>query len=142
MPERKCHSCKRQDDWGCHAYRWETTEDDPDGLPDRDGRFWRWEKGSHLPIVFMGEETHACPRQAVRDTGREWGHLLKFYAMYKQGYLPASGAVVDQSNKAVELFAILDDINGEVDRELDKSAAQKRAEQADRERQRGQYRNG
>jgi hypothetical protein len=43
--------------------------------------------------------------------------MLLYYGFYKKGFLPQAGAVMDQSNRAMEVFRVLDDINGECDQE-------------------------
>ena len=60
-----------------------------------------------------------------------WRRMLLFYGMYKKGHLPQAGAVMDQSNKAIELFSVFDDINSEVDKALNEK---ERIEQARRAR--------
>lgn len=110
MPERNCVGCKRQDEWGCTAKRWrDPKQGEPDG-PEN------WLNPAYLPITLMGEDVFACPRQTLKEAPYYWAWLLKFYAMYRKGHLPDKGSVLDQSNKAVELFRILDDVNEQCDR--------------------------
>ncbi|MEJ6846754.1 hypothetical protein [Sinorhizobium fredii] len=115
MPERACEGCTRQSEWGCTAKRWRTPEhDEPDG-PEN------WINPAHLPLTLMGEEIWACPRQPLREEPLKWAWMLKFYGMYRKGHLPNVGAIADQSNKAIEIFRILDHLNDACDREeLDK----------------------
>jgi hypothetical protein len=65
----------------------------------------------------MGEETFACPRQHLKENPAYWATILKFYGMFRKGHLPGRGAIVDQSNKAIEVFRILDDANDACDHE-------------------------
>lgn len=51
--------------------------------------------------------------------------VLKFYGMFRKGFLPNVGAIADQSNKAVEVFRILDDANDACDAEEAKRAREK-----------------
>lgn len=108
MPERDCQGCTRQDEWGCEA---EFIGPVPKGEDPRDG----WVRPAHLPLNLDGVETFACPRQTLRRDPVYWAHLLKYYAMYNKGFLPQSGAIVDQCNKTIEVFRILDQVNGECD---------------------------
>lgn len=43
--------------------------------------------------------------------------MLFYYSFYKQGMLPQPGAIMDQANKAMAVFRILDDVNAECDRQ-------------------------
>lgn len=78
-----------------------------------------WHKPAQTPLGVHGEDIYCCPRQDLRERPLEWAAILKFYGMYKNGYLPDRGSVVDQSNKAVELFRLIDDANGECDKAED-----------------------
>lgn len=51
--------------------------------------------------------------------------MLKFYGMFRKGFLPNVGAIADQSNKAIEVFRILDDANDACDAEATKRAKEK-----------------
>jgi len=111
MPERKCDACRRQTEWGCEAKPY--TAIDAKGREEV-----RWFKPAHLRLSVEGvEEFWACPRQSIREMPHEWNRLLTLYAMYRKGFLPDRGAVVDQSNRLVEIFRILDDVNAQCDRE-------------------------
>lgn len=116
MRERQCHGCTKQVEWGCFATR----------IPASDDGEEQWLRPAHLPITFMGEETWACPRQHIRQNPIFWAKILKFYGMYKKGHLPDRGAVVDQSNRAIEIFNILDDANEDCDREEEAQEKAKR----------------
>ena len=130
MPERQCSGCKRQADWGCEAVRYPSNEENPDAQQDEDGSWWAWWKPAHLPLSVDGEETFACPRQDLRKRAYAWHRMLLFYGMYKKGHLPQPGAVMDQSNKAIELFRIFDDVNFECDQTLDEQERSKRNQEA------------
>lgn len=80
----------------------------------------------------MGVDTFACPRASLRTDPMYWGKLLKFYGMYKKGHLPDVGAIVDQSNRAIEIFRILDEANDLCDAEQEKLANERRNRQAGR----------
>jgi hypothetical protein len=110
MPERQCDGCKRQDEWGCHAKPYTVVNDQ--GVEEV-----RWHRPAQLPITLLGEETWACPRQPIRENPFFWSKVLKFYGLYKKGFLPDQGAIVDQSNKLIELFRIIDDANDQCDQE-------------------------
>ena len=118
MPERNCASCTKQAEWGCEAERFPSNEDDPEAIPDRKGKWWRWSKPAHMPILFDEDETYACPRQDVFRRGAEWGKMLLYYGFYQKGHLPQAGAIMDQSAKAMEIFRVLDDANRECDAAL------------------------
>ena len=117
MPERQCSKCKRQSDWGCTSKMVASDETDHTATKDDDGRWWGWSNPSTLPLTLGGETVWACPRQDVFERGREWHKMLLYYGFYKKGFLPQAGAVMDQSNRAMEVFRVLDDINGECDQE-------------------------
>lgn len=119
MPERKCESCTRQKEWGCHARPYTVkTDDGPEEV--------RWHNPAWLPVTVLGEETWACPRQHIRENPGYWATILKFYGMYRKGFLPDRGAIVDQSNKAIEVFRVLDYANEECDREEAKREKERR----------------
>jgi hypothetical protein len=118
MPERQCHGCTRQKDWGCEAERFVSDKTDRTAQPDAEGVWWGWTKPSNLPLTLDGEDTYACPRQDVRARPQAWHRMLLYYGMYKKGFLPQTGSVMDQSNKAVELFRLFDEVNFECDSAL------------------------
>lgn len=123
MPERNCVGCTKQKMWGCTAKRW---REHPPHEPDQPGN---WIDPAAHPVQLMGETTYACPRQHIRENPGYWGWLLKFYGFYKKGFLPGPGSLLDQSNKALEVFRILDDANDQCDRaeaEKEKARANKR----------------
>jgi len=134
MPERKCGGCTRQVDWGCEAEKVVSGPDDPTAEQDKDGVWWGWLKPAHLPMTVDGEQSYACPRQDLKRRPQEWHVMLLYYGMYKKGHLPQAGAVMDQSNKAIELFRVLDDVNAECDaaqlEELRRTQAQPQPQQA------------
>lgn len=76
-----------------------------------------WHKPAKTPLGVLGEDIYSCPRQDLLHRPREWAAILKFYGMYKSGHFPDRGSVVDQSNKAIELFRIIDDANAECDKQ-------------------------
>jgi hypothetical protein len=130
MPERQCDRCTRQKEWGCSAVRYPSHKDDPAARPNERGEWWGWINPADMPLTVDGEETYACPRQDVRTRRMSWQRMLLFYGFYKKGHLPQTGAVMDQSNKAMELFRIFDDANYECDKALEeKDAARRRREQ-------------
>ena len=111
MPDRKCDGCQRQGEWGCTAKRWrEPEEGEPDG-PEN------WNNPAYLPITVEGEESYACPRQHIKENPAYWSMILKYYGMFRKGHLPNRGAIADQSNKAIEVFRLLDDANDACDAE-------------------------
>ena len=110
MPERSCEGCKRQEEWGCFARSYKVVNEN--GEEEE-----RWINPAHLPLTILGQETWACPRQTIRQNPFYWSKILKFYGMYRKGFLPDPGAIVDQSNRAIEVFRILDDANDQCDRE-------------------------
>lgn len=116
MPERQCNGCTNQAAWGCKAVCLPSTADDPKATPDGKGGYVLWLNPAYMPLTLDNEETYACPRQDLHEHGYAWHRMLLFYGMYRKGHLPQPGAVMDQSNKAVELFRILDDVNHDCDR--------------------------
>ena len=129
MPERQCVGCKRQADWGCEAERYPSSKDDPLAVVDRQGDWWRWSNPARLPMTVDDEQTWACPRQDLHRRGYVWHQMLLYYGFYKKGHLPQLGAVMDQSNKAVEIFRIFDAINAECDEaQLNKVTARQAGE--------------
>lgn len=75
---------------------------------------------------MLGEDTYACPKQHMRENPQYWSWILRFYGFYKKGFLPEAGAIIDQTNKALSVFNILDEINSRIDM----AEAEKRAQQA------------
>jgi len=119
MPERSCNGCVKQKQWGCTATKLEVPAGTKGAVPDQTGKRWfHWTNPAAMPLTFDGERTYACPRQSLKRDPRGWSKLFKYYGMYKAGFLPQAGAVVDQSAKAVELFRILDNANAEADESL------------------------
>jgi hypothetical protein len=105
MPERSCNGCTRQKEWGCTASKSEVPPGTKGAAPSLDGKtWWLWTNPSRLPLMFDGEQTYACPRQHLKANGHAWHKVLLCYGYYKAGFLPQAGSVIDQSNKAVELF--------------------------------------
>lgn len=120
MPERQCNGCKRQVDWGCTAKQFPAEKGEKALTGERisigsDGKWYRWTNPSSLPLTIDGEQTYACPRQDLKERGRDWHHLFMYYGMYKAGFMPQNGSVMDQSNKAIEMFRIVDAVNAECD---------------------------
>jgi hypothetical protein len=79
------------------------------------------------------EESWACPRQDLKQRGQEWHRMLLYYGFYRKGHLPQQGAVMDQANKAMEVFRVFDDVNVECDDALIEraKAGQERSRQAE-----------
>lgn len=119
MPERKCEGCKSQKEWGCFASKYREAEQGEDPAE-------AWLKPAAMPMILDDEESYACPRQSLREQPYQWQRVLAIYSMYRQGFLPARGAVLDQSHQAIEVFQILDAVNAECDAELEKKAAKGR----------------
>jgi len=101
LPERKCDKCFRQDEWGCNAV--DTGVDDEQGLRI-------WENPAVIPLVLFDEETYRCPRRPLLDDQNGWANLMFYYNLFKEGHLPDSGSIADQSFKAMNLFALMDEI--------------------------------
>jgi hypothetical protein len=110
MPERSCVGCEKQEEWGCKAFKYREFDPEKDTDP-RDC----WVNPAWMSEEIEGEESYACPRQWLHQNPQKMGTILKFYGMYRKKFLPQSGAVVDQSNKAIEIFRVLDDVNAEID---------------------------
>ena len=120
MPERTCVNCTKQDLWGCHAKKWKDHEPHEPDHPDN------WVNPAQHPVHIMGETIYSCPRQHVYRNPQMWAWMLKFYGFYKKGFLPEQGGLVDQTNKAVEIFRLIDDANDQCDRaEQERLAKQK-----------------
>jgi len=109
MTDRSCTGCKSQAEWGCQAKKYREVrpgEDPAEG----------WIYPATLPLEVDGDENHfACPRQPLKEEPQAWQRMLLYYGMYQKGFLPQKGAVMDQSNRAIEVFRILDTVNQEVD---------------------------
>ena len=118
MPERTCKGCVKQAEWGCEAVKYLSTENNPTASPSPDGTWWAWHNPAAQGLKFDGEDIYCCPRQPLRSDVKFWNQLFLYFGAYKQGYLPQSGAVMDQSNKAMELFRIVDAANFEADESL------------------------
>lgn len=123
MPERKCEGCKRKDEWGCEAKPHTVTDEDGNPKYDKAGRpVLKWTKPARIPEMFDGEETYACPRQTLKENARSWSRLLMYYAAYKDGFLPQAGAVIDQSNAAMEALNVMNATNQECDDEINEKS--------------------
>lgn len=59
-----------------------------------------------------------------------------FYNLYKNGFLPDPGSVVDQSNHLLETLRIIDDENASADKALTEKAAAKSKSKAGKGRKR------
>lgn len=110
MPERQCAGCTKKKEWGCTAIRWKQHEPHE---PDHPGN---WVRPAQLPVTVKGEESYACPRQHLFQNQSMWAAIFKFYGPFRKGHLPQTGAVADQSNKALEVFRVLDEANEAADR--------------------------
>ena len=113
MPERDCQGCTKQKQWGCTAIRWKMHSPFEPDHPNY------WIRPAALPLTILGETTYACPRKHLRENQSYWAIILKYYGMYKKGFLPERGSIADQSNKAIEIFRVLDEVNYQCDREED-----------------------
>jgi len=120
MPERKCQGCTKQTEWGCTAKPHLVYDPETDALVcNEDGSpKITWSNPARVPEIFDDEETYACPRQTLKENPRQWSQLLMFFSMFKDGFLPQRGAVVDQSNKAIETLTVMNTVNQECDEEL------------------------
>ena len=128
MPERKCKGCTKQKMWGCEAKPHTVINEDtgePIIDPETKKPKVRWSNPAVIPEIFDNEETFACPRQTLHENPKEWNWLLMFYAMFKDGFLPQRGAVVDQSNKSVEILNIMNTTNQECDTAINDREARK-----------------
>lgn len=124
MRDRSCVGCTKQDEYGCTAVRWKQPDaDEPDG-PEN------WVRPAQMPTNIDGEEVWHCPRQTLHQNPQYWGHILKYYGMYKKGFLPDTGAISDQSNKAIEVFRALDDANDLCEAEENKRVQAQRNRQS------------
>lgn len=122
MPDRTCQGCKRQVEWGCTAKRVFDANGDP--VLDEIGE-QVWSNPAHLPTTIMKEEVWCCPRQPLKENPLAMGRLFTFYGMFKRGFLPNDGGVLDQSNPLLETFRIMDDVNEECQRALDEEERRK-----------------
>ncbi len=120
MPERNCDGCKKKDLWGCTAFRWRHPEEGEPDHPDN------WVRPAAHPVTVLGETMYCCPRQHLFQNPQYWGWTLKFYGLFKKGFLPSEGGVLAQSNKALEVFRILDDANDQCDRAEEEKAKRQR----------------
>jgi hypothetical protein len=110
MPERQCSGCQQQEEWGCKARKLRPTAPDEQEVDT-------WENPAWMPLDIDGQEIWNCPRQHLLADPGYYQTALKYYSMFKAGFLPQRGAVADQSNKAVDLFRILDEVNALCDHE-------------------------
>lgn len=110
LPNRNCATCVNQAEWGCEGVPYTVVLDDGEEEV-------RWHNGSALPLGVLGEDIYCCPRQDLKQNPLVWAAILKFYGMYQKGHFPDPGSVTDQSNKAIELFRIIDDANGACDKQ-------------------------
>jgi hypothetical protein len=127
MPERQCANCTRQAEWGCDAFKYEVTKDTKGGWKERDGRYYAWHKPALYPLDIDGEQTYACPRRDLKREPLAWSRLLFYFDHYQKGFLPQSGAVVDQTNKSMELFRVLALANDDVDKANDEIKRRKQS---------------
>lgn len=118
MPERQCHECTNQDEWGCNAYP--TDELDSLGNPV-------WQRAAWIPLEIDGEEVWRCPRRPLKDAPAAWSRMLQIYGFYLKGFLPDPGGVMDQSARTMALFALIDHVNNEVTEEKIERARDKQA---------------
>lgn len=122
MPERQCKGCTHQKEWGCEAKQFR--KPDEFELDVRDS----WVNPALMPVDIDGEPSYACPRQPLKEHPRLWNYILQYYRLYKKGFLPQMGAVMDQSNKAMQVFSILDAANSECDKEEAEKFRRKQAQ--------------
>lgn len=127
MPERNCRGCTKQVQWGCTAKPYVVMDPETSSpVLGHDGKpKVAWTNPAHMPLDFDGEETYACPRQPLREEPEMWSRVFTYYRLYKKGFLPQTGAAMDQANIAVEIFRILDDANDDADDALQKAEAAK-----------------
>lgn len=111
MPERACVGCDHKVDWGCDAFQYREIEE---GMQAEEA----WVRPAYLSIVLDGEELYHCPRQTLYQHGLQWDRILMLYGMYKAGFMPEAGSVMDQSYRMIKTFRILDTVNKEIDDEL------------------------
>lgn len=113
LPERDCARCTphQQAEWGCHA----RVEDG------------RWVNGAILPLKLDGEDAHQCPRRPIKDDQAYFTRLLWFHGLYRQGHLPDSGGVSEQSYRGLTLLQLVDGAVEEVKKEHRDRAARRQA---------------
>ncbi len=100
-----------------------------------------WVNPAYLPITVKGEEMYACPRQTLHEQPEVWNRLFLYFQMFKNGFLPDAGAVVDQSNVLLEMLRIMDDENVNCDQALADIHKARQARNA-RNAPQGKQRNG
>jgi hypothetical protein len=123
MPERQCSGCTNQVAWGCDAEPYDFLKEDGEVEV-------RWMNAANGFVQLNGEDLKACPRQHLKRNPQLWSRMFLFYGMYKQGFLPDQGAVVDQSNFAMEVFRAMDAIGRDCDDALDDERNRKNNQEA------------
>lgn len=60
---------------------------------------------SPIPVfVLDGEQYFRCPLRVIT---RETAELLRYFKFYKEGYLPVSGGMLDQSAKFLSAIEVI-----------------------------------
>lgn len=101
LPERQCHRCTRQVEWGC-------------------------ERDAVIPLIFDGEEIKRCPKRPFLENPVYFNDLYMIHHWVGKGYLPDPGTYEDQGAKLPVLLYIIDAALSEADETI---AAKHRAAQ-------------
>jgi hypothetical protein len=127
MPERTCVGCKSQVEWGCKGSKYREPE------PGEDPRN-AWINPAEISVNVEEQEEFACPRQHLHENPAYWRPVFLYYGMFQKGFLPQAGSVIDQANKAMEVFQILAEVNAECDAEIRKRETRKKGDPSARGR--------
>jgi len=84
--------------------------------------------------MFQDEPWYQCPAAVWREDGYDLGYLLDMHAHYSNGFLPQSGAILDQVAKLMDALTIVGDEQALCSEEQKQEQTSKRAlEQHQRE---------
>ena len=101
LPKRRCHRCTaaQKKSWGC-------------------------EKDVHpaQAVKLDGEVMLRCPVRPFLDDPEGFNAVMERYRWYRAGLLPEPGTWMDQPNKLLELFSV-------IDQALEDARAEKQAKQ-------------
>lgn len=86
---------------------------------------WGCNGDARVPVELFGERTTTCPRRPVLDQPEEFAYYMRLYRMYRNGFLPESGAVMDQSGYVLGVFDVLDSVYASIEEYKSKEARRK-----------------
>ena len=86
---------------------------------------WGCTKKAVIPCNINGEELYRCPNRPLLDDPVYYNELFLVFGWYKKGFFPDDGTYLDQPNKLVECFSIIDYTHKQIEKHLEEKNKKK-----------------